>query len=148
MLICETTLPLDKVVGCAGAILEWAIACTHDSLNSTTLLEIFLDALLFELIRLDFFGRDLSCSTSGLESRVASPDVLDIVVDTLESFVSLEELVRLLCVVEMGESLPLDVKALQGREQWQANKEGEHTMLEVGLSSGSSSGGRSAHVQT
>lgn len=113
VLISKPALPLDKVVGGLGAILELTIAGANNALDGAALLEVLLDTLLLELVGLDLFGRELARSTTGLECGVASPDVLDVIVNTLEAFVALEELVGLLGVVEMGKAFPLDVEPLQ-----------------------------------
>lgn len=117
MFVCEATLPFNKVVGRGLTGIELAVTGTDDALDGSALLEIFLDALFLELVRLDFFRRDITCITSGLKRGVTSPDVFDVVVDALEAFVAFKELVAFLGVVEVGEAFPLDVEALRECER-------------------------------
>ena len=116
MLVGKTALPLDKVVGGLCAIILVTNTGRNDPLDGATPLKILLDALLFELVGLNLLRRELARSTTGLEVGVAGPDVLDVVVNTLETFVALEKLVCLFGVVEMRKAFPLDMEPLQRRE--------------------------------
>jgi hypothetical protein len=87
-----------------------------DALDGSERLELLLLALLVDLQRLDV----LTADTWRVDARLPLLVRLDVVVDALQPLEALEEVVCLVCVVQMRKVFPFDVEALlkhgQGRD--------------------------------
>jgi hypothetical protein len=112
----------DHVMGFPGAVLVaqasplaevfnqsvGGLALRNDAFNLLIIFLFFLLAFLVEEESLVVFSRELW----GLQACMVDFVSFDVVIYTLQALVTLQEFVRFVCVVQVGEVLPLDMEPL------------------------------------
>jgi hypothetical protein len=106
------TGPFAKEQCCQIAFLIPLFLFIQDPLDDFVRFVSFLDSFFVDLVLLHFLAGRLVLWIFALESLVDSPDFGNVVFDSLEPFVILQERVELVGIMHVRVSLPFDMEAL------------------------------------